>query len=54
MIYVTIRLRQNLKDLLDTIIFVELHVVQTGFGAHPASYPIGTGGYFPGSKATEA
>jgi hypothetical protein len=25
-------------------------VVQTGSGAHPASYPIGTGGSFPGSK----
>jgi hypothetical protein len=25
--------------------------VQTGYGAHPASYPIGTGGPFPGGKA---
>jgi hypothetical protein len=25
--------------------------VQTGSGAHPASYPVGTGGSFPGSKA---
>jgi hypothetical protein len=25
--------------------------VQTGSGVHPASYPIGTGGSFPGSKA---
>jgi hypothetical protein len=25
-----------------------LHVVQTGSGAHPASYPLGTGGSFPG------
>jgi hypothetical protein len=25
--------------------------VQTGFGAHPASYPMGTGGPFPGAKA---
>jgi hypothetical protein len=24
--------------------------VQTGSGAHPASYPIGTGGRFPGGK----
>jgi hypothetical protein len=24
--------------------------VQTGSGAHPASYPIGTGGSFPGGK----
>jgi hypothetical protein len=25
--------------------------VQTGFGAHPASYPTGTESFFPGSKA---
>jgi hypothetical protein len=25
--------------------------VQDGSGAHPASYPIGTGGSFPGGKA---
>jgi hypothetical protein len=25
--------------------------VQTGSGAHPASYPMGTGGSFPGRKA---
>jgi hypothetical protein len=25
--------------------------VQTGFGAHPASCPVGTGGPFPGAKA---
>jgi hypothetical protein len=28
-----------------------LHVVQTGSGAHTASYPLGAGGYFPGGKA---
>jgi hypothetical protein len=30
------------------------HSVQTGSGAHPASYVMGTGGSFPGSKAAEA
>jgi hypothetical protein len=25
--------------------------VQTGSGVHPASYPMGTGGSFPGGKA---
>jgi len=25
-----------------------------GFGAHPASYPIGTGGFFPRGKAAGA
>jgi hypothetical protein len=31
-----------------------LHVVQTGSGAHPASYPVGTEGSFPGGKAAGA
>jgi hypothetical protein len=31
-----------------------LHVVQTGSGAHPASYLMGTGGSFPGGKAAGA
>jgi hypothetical protein len=31
-----------------------LHVVQTGSGAHPASYPMGIGGSFPGGKAVRA
>jgi hypothetical protein len=26
------------------------HRVQNGSGAHPASYPMGTGGSFPGGK----
>jgi hypothetical protein len=30
--------------------FSLLHVIQTGSGAHPASYPIGMGGSFPGGK----
>jgi hypothetical protein len=30
------------------------HRVQNGSGAHPASYPMGTGGSFPGSKAAGA
>jgi hypothetical protein len=33
--------------------FSLLHVVQIGPGAHPASYPMGTGGSFLGGKATE-
>jgi hypothetical protein len=28
-----------------------LHSVQTDSGAHSASYPLGTGGSFPGDKA---
>jgi hypothetical protein len=31
-----------------------LNVVHTGSGVHPTSYPTGTGGSFPGIKATEA
>jgi hypothetical protein len=30
------------------------HRVQNGSGAHPASYPMGTRGSFPGDKATGA
>jgi hypothetical protein len=29
-------------------------VVQTGCGVHPASYPMGTGEFFPGGKADGA
>jgi hypothetical protein len=31
--------------------FSLLHIVQIGSGAHPASYPMGTGGSFPGNTA---
>jgi hypothetical protein len=31
--------------------FSSILCVQTGSGAHPASYPMGTGGPFPGGKA---
>jgi hypothetical protein len=34
--------------------FSLLHVVQTGSGAHPASYPMATGGFFPGGEAAGA
>jgi hypothetical protein len=30
------------------------HSVQTGPGAHPASYPVSTRGFFPGGKAVGA
>jgi hypothetical protein len=30
--------------------FSLLHVVQTGSGVYPVSYPMGTGGSFPGVK----
>jgi hypothetical protein len=30
------------------------HRVQNGFGTHPTSYPMGTGGSFPGSIAAGA
>jgi hypothetical protein len=29
------------------------HVVHTSSGAHPASYPVGTGGFSPGVKQLE-
>jgi hypothetical protein len=32
--------------------FLLLHIVQTGSGVHPISYQMGTGGAFPGGKAS--
>jgi hypothetical protein len=34
--------------------FPSLHVIQTGFGSHPAYYPMGTGSSFLGIKEPEA
>jgi hypothetical protein len=34
--------------------FSLLHRIQTGSGAHPAAYPMVTGGSFPSGKATGA
>jgi hypothetical protein len=34
--------------------FSHHHLVQNGPGAHPASYPVGTRGSFPGGKAAGA
>jgi hypothetical protein len=34
--------------------FSLFHSIQTGSGAHPASYPMGSVGDFPGGKATGA
>jgi hypothetical protein len=30
------------------------HLVQTGSGPHPSSYPMDAGGFYPGSKVAEA
>jgi hypothetical protein len=43
--------RENLKSYKESSL---LHVVQTDSGTHPASYPMGTGGSFPGGKAAGA
>jgi hypothetical protein len=51
------RLRQEPHELMhqpNTKLNYILHSVQTGSGAHTASYTMGTGGSFPGGKATEA
>jgi preprotein translocase subunit SecG len=36
------------------IVLIFIHVVQTGSGAHSASYPMCTGGSFTGGKASGA
>jgi hypothetical protein len=38
----------------DDVIFSLLHRVQNGYGAHPASYPMGTRGSYTGGKAAVA
>jgi hypothetical protein len=40
-----------LKRYFNIYIFVFFHSVQTGVGAHPASYTVGTGGSFPWVEA---
>jgi hypothetical protein len=35
-------------------IFSLYHCIQTGSGAHPAFYPVGTGGSFPRCEMAEA
>jgi hypothetical protein len=42
---------EKVKEYRDNI---SHHRVQNGSGAHPASYPTGTRGFFPGSKAAAA
>jgi hypothetical protein len=41
--------RGSIPDRAEAFSFIPC--VQTGSGAHPASYPVGTGGPFPGGKA---
>jgi hypothetical protein len=38
----------------ESVYFSLFHRVQTGSGAHSASYPMGTGDSFPGRKAAGA
>jgi hypothetical protein len=43
---------QVYRKIISTLVSI-LHVVQTGSGVHPTSYPIGTGGSFSGIKQLE-
>jgi hypothetical protein len=43
---------EGLGSIPGEILF--LHSVQTGCGAYLASYPMGTGCFFPGGKVEEA
>jgi hypothetical protein len=40
----------GVRDLVGTSNFFPRHCLQTGSGSHPVSYPMGTGGSFPGDK----
>jgi hypothetical protein len=60
-ISVGIALNYELDDRGSSVRFPEgagnfslYHCIQNGTGAHPASYPIGTGGSFSGGKAAGA
>jgi hypothetical protein len=44
----------NTRNMKERIKMSLLHNVQTGSGAHPASYTMGTGSAFPEGKAAEA
>jgi len=54
------RSRRPVRKLLDmpsyanTVLWIYLTQKQNGSGAHPASYPMGTRGSFPGGKAVGA
>jgi len=41
-------------SLAEAGIFSLRHRIQTDSGAHSATYPMSTGGFFPGSKAAGA
>jgi hypothetical protein len=46
---------KNTGDVILNLVFIAfLHRFQNGSGAHPASYPTGTRGSFPGGKAAGA
>jgi hypothetical protein len=40
----------GVRSLAEAVDFSSSLSVQTGSGAHPASYPVGSGSPFPGSK----
>jgi hypothetical protein len=41
-------------EFTNFILFPLLHIIQTGSGVHPSSYPVGTGVLSPGGKAAGA
>jgi hypothetical protein len=45
---VKIKPSEKLREQATCFILAVLHSVQTGPGARPASFPVGTGGSFPG------
>jgi uncharacterized integral membrane protein len=47
-------IQQSVIIVIIIIVVVVVFVVQNGSGVHPASYPMGTGGSYPGYKATGA
>jgi hypothetical protein len=50
-IFVPKRQREKIHNMKFKNLYSLLHVIQTCSGVHATSYPMGTGGSFPGSKA---
>jgi hypothetical protein len=45
---------KQVQTVKKSVNLLRVRRIQTGSGSHPASYPMGTRGYFPGGKAAGA
>jgi hypothetical protein len=52
--YIEYRILAKVTFPAEADIFSLRHCIQTGSGAHPTSYTVGTGDYFPGKEVARA